>query len=77
MTGFVNIEDKDNWHGKPLGDKADEVVGEIRKRMKSNGGSYHPKPSSVDVPPVDLDSVKLSEPPKYALGEKVSLLSLN
>lgn len=23
---FPNIEDLDNWHGKPLGDKADEVI---------------------------------------------------
>lgn len=40
---FPNIEDADNWHGKPLGDKADEVikVGVNRPSSGRNNSSSH------------------------------------
>jgi transketolase len=71
VIGFPNIEDKEKWHGAPLGDKADEVIKAISQRIKSNSTSIQIKPPTINVPAVKLD-VKLSEPPKYKLGEKVS-----
>jgi transketolase len=67
----VNIEDKEKWHGTPLGDKAEEIIKAITQKIKSNSVSLPIKPPTVNVPAVKLD-VKLSEPPNYKLGEKVS-----
>ena len=68
--GFVGIEDMDNWHGKPLGDKASEVIAALRPLADLPGPVPSPKPFTP-VPAVDL-SVHLSEPPNYKLGEKVA-----
>lgn len=70
--GFVNIEDKENWHGKPLGDKSEEVIKAITQRIKSMDVKIVPQSPSTNVPAVDLKSVKLSEPPKYSMGDKMA-----
>jgi transketolase len=72
VIGFPNIEDKEKWHGTPLGDKAEEVIKAITQRIKSNSISIPIKPPTINVPVVKLEDVRLSEPPKYKLGEKVS-----
>jgi len=69
--GFPNIEDRDNWHGKPLGDKAPEVIGALRARITTTNFTIKPNPPLVTVPAVDL-SIRLSEPPNYKLGEQVA-----
>lgn len=68
--GFVGIEDKDNWHGKPLGDKSESVVSQLKTLVN---GAVHPTIPApvVSVAKVDL-SVRLSEPPSYTLGEKIA-----
>lgn len=71
MEGFPGIEDKDNWHGKALGDKADEVIKAIKQRLHSQQVTLKPKPPTTTVNPVDLSKVYLSEPPNYNLGDKV------
>lgn len=68
--GLTGIEDMDNWHGKPLGDKAAQVIATLRPLADLPGPNPEPKPYNP-VPAVDL-SVKLSEPPSYKLGEKVA-----
>jgi transketolase len=70
--GFPGIEDKENWHGKPLGDKAEEVINAINARFHSQSVSLRPQPPSVNVPVVNLNSVRLSESPKYNLGDKIA-----
>ncbi|CAG2110779.1 unnamed protein product [Medioppia subpectinata] len=65
--GFVGIEDKDNWHGKPLGDKASEVINVLKQKISGNLNLAIKPPGSAPV--VDLKSVKLSEPPNYKLGD--------
>ena len=65
--GFVGIEDMDNWHGKPLGDKATQVIANLRPLADLPGP---PKPFTP-VPAIDL-TVRLNEPPNYKLGEKVA-----
>jgi len=68
--GFVGVEDKDNWHGKPLGDKSETVIAQLKNLV--NGAPHPAIPAPVvSVPKVDL-SVRMSEPPSYSLGEKVA-----
>lgn len=67
--GFSGIEDKDNWHGKPLGDRSVDVLKQLESL--TSGVTVTPviQSPSVHVPPVDL-SVRLSSPPQYRVGEK-------
>ncbi|XP_053214170.1 transketolase-like protein 2 isoform X2 [Panonychus citri] len=67
--GFPDIEDKDNWHGKPLGDKADVVIKHLESQLKNL--SLPIKPFNGSAPEVDM-KVSLCEPPSYKLGEKVA-----
>ncbi|KAJ6634960.1 Transketolase-like protein 2 [Pseudolycoriella hygida] len=71
---FPNIEDLENWHGKPLGDKADEVIKHLNGLIHNHGPlQISPqKPLQDDVPVVTLGNVKLSQPPAYKLGESVA-----
>jgi transketolase len=69
--GFPNIEDLENWHGKPLGDKAQEVIAALTQQITTTNFTIKPTPPSVAVPAVNL-SVRLSEPPNYKLGETVA-----
>lgn len=70
---FVGIEDMENWHGKPMGDKADAIVAHLQSLIKNNefGSLKAPAPAD-DCPKVSM-SAKLSEPPSYKAGEKVPL----
>lgn len=72
--GIAGIEDAENWHGKPLGDKAAAAIEALEKQMVSRGPwKLRPhKPEKEDAPAVDLSNIRLSEPPNYKLGEKVA-----
>lgn len=95
FIGFAGIEDKENWHGKPLGgkisenlfarvgvkftefffplDKADEILKNLQGQLHSqNRTTFKPNPITTSVPDAKLVGVKLSEPPNYKLGDKVS-----
>lgn len=73
---FPNIEDLENWHGKPLGDKANEVIKHLEGLIV--GATYAPanppkSPAKLkQAPVVDITNVKLSSPPNYKLGEQVA-----
>lgn len=68
--GFPDIEDKLDWHGKPLGAKAEDSIKAVQALIKNPGPhGIKPIPFTDDAPKVDL-TVKLSEPPNYKLGEK-------
>ena len=69
-AGLDGIEDKDNWHGKPLGSHADGVIAALKSRTDMSS-KPSVTPPSTSVAPVDL-SVSLSEPPAYQLGEKLA-----
>ncbi|XP_011182511.1 transketolase-like protein 2 [Zeugodacus cucurbitae] len=73
---FPNIEDLENWHGKPLGDKANEVIKHLEGLIvgAAAGPANPPKsPSKLkQAPAVDISNVKLSSPPSYKLGEQVA-----
>ncbi|XP_003493513.1 transketolase-like protein 2 isoform X2 [Bombus impatiens] len=71
---FPNIEDQENWHGKPLGNKANEVIQHLTGMLKNPGplGLHPQKPLVNDAPAVDLSNIKLASPPNYKLGEQVA-----
>ncbi|XP_044741172.1 transketolase-like protein 2 isoform X2 [Chrysoperla carnea] len=71
---FPNIEDLENWHGKPLGAEADRVIQHLTGLIKNKGPlQIHPqKPINDDAPPVDISNITLSSPPNYKAGEQVA-----
>lgn len=71
---FPDIEDLDNWHGKPLGPKADLVVKHLTGLIHNRGALQiaPKKPEKDDAPKVDLTNVKLSAPPAYKLKDVVA-----
>ena len=69
---MTDVEDKLDWHGKPLGPKADESLALVKSKIK-NPGPHGVKslPFPQDAPKVDITKVKLSSPPNYKKGDKV------
>ncbi|CAH8473361.1 unnamed protein product [Schistosoma mattheei] len=72
---FPGIADQENWHGKPLGSKAKEVLDYLNAQLsKTSVGSY-PLPSK----PLDdcselklMGTIKLPSPPQYKIGDMVA-----
>ncbi|KAL6265504.1 hypothetical protein P5V15_002300 [Pogonomyrmex californicus] len=71
---FPEIEDLDNWHGKPLGNKATEIIQHLTGLLKNPGplGLHPQKPIVDDAPLVDISNITLASPPNYKLGEQVA-----
>ncbi|XP_021357736.1 transketolase-like isoform X1 [Mizuhopecten yessoensis] len=70
--GGPNVENLENWHGKPLG-KESEISRKTISDLISNQGPHGinpPTPTNVDV--VDISNIKLSSPPSYEKGAKVA-----
>ncbi|XP_076344181.1 transketolase-like isoform X1 [Tachypleus tridentatus] len=72
--GIPEIEDQENWHGKPLGDKADDAINGILKSISNQGCPQlcPQKPLKEDAPVIDISNISLSEPPAYNIGDKVA-----
>lgn len=72
--GFPNIEDKDNWHGKPLGAEAERVIKHLTGQIQNTGALQiaPAKPLKDDAVPVHIANVRLAQPPAYKLGEEVA-----
>ncbi len=69
---FPDIEDQDNWHGKPLGGKTDDLVKAISDNIVNKGQhQLCPKSPEKDLPVVPFGGLKLDSPPDYKLGDKV------
>jgi len=70
---FPEIEDQMNWHGKPLGDKAESVLAHLNTLIK-NPTAGRPAICSPanDVPDVTLTGANLASPPAYNMGDKVA-----
>lgn len=70
---FPNIEDTDNWHGKPLGEQAQTVISHLEGLIKNKESlPFTPQKVVNDAPPVNIKDIKLSSPPNYKLGESVA-----
>lgn len=69
--GFPGIEDQDNWHGKPLGAKGEEIIKHLESQIKSPKTTLKPKAPSSKLPATDL-SVGLSSDPDYGPDAKVA-----
>ena len=65
------MEDKLNWHGKPLGATAEKTLAHLKTLISNQGKTMlvPQKPLKEDAPDVDIVNVKLNEPPSYKLGE--------
>lgn len=70
---FPNIEDLDNWHGKPLGDSAEGVIKHLNDMIKNKGAlQLQPGTPKNDAPVVNIKNVQLSSPPAYKMGEEIA-----
>ncbi|XP_037953076.1 transketolase-like protein 2 [Teleopsis dalmanni] len=72
---FMEIEDAENWHGKPLGSKAEEIIQHLQSLITDKDFKA-PKPLSNEtitpVPNVDLEKVQLCPPPEYEMGQEIA-----
>ena len=64
-----------NWHGKALGDKAEAAIKAIEAGMVEKNGPYKASRPIVvdDAQHYAPETILLSEPPSYKMGEKVCL----
>ncbi|XP_073993859.1 transketolase-like protein 2 isoform X2 [Rhodnius prolixus] len=69
---FVGIEDQENWHGKPLGDKSPEVLKHLRSLIKNGDIKFTPSDMTMDADPVDITKIHLSSPPCYKKTDSVA-----
>ncbi|CRL02067.1 CLUMA_CG015254, isoform A [Clunio marinus] len=70
---FPNIEDLENWHGKPLGDAAEAVMKHLQALIKNKGQlTLGPSTPVENAPVVSIANVKLASPPDYKLGETIA-----
>ncbi|KAG5449982.1 Transketolase [Clonorchis sinensis] len=79
-AGFPNIENEENWHGKPLGSSAADVIKHLEAKIRcgpagdmDSRGKLHPEAPLADCTPLKLiGNVSLPSPPQYKLGEQVA-----
>lgn len=69
---FPGISDVENWHGKPLGGKSDEVIASLKDNMPAGEVTVTIAEPVDDAPVVDIENVALSTPPSYAKGDMVA-----
>ncbi|EDS41351.1 transketolase [Culex quinquefasciatus] len=71
---FPNIEDLENWHGKPLGDSANTVIEHLQGLIRNAGPiqTTPPSPQKGSAKKVSISNVQLATPPAYQLGESVA-----
>lgn len=71
---FPNIEDLENWHGKPLGENANSVIEHLQSMIRNTGPVQitPPSPQKESAKKVNISNVQLATPPAYKLGESVA-----
>merc|ERR1719431_1914852 len=70
---FPDIENLMNWHGKALGDKAENVVKHVESLIKNPSVKPSNIPAPImDSPTVTITGLALSDPPAYKLGDKLA-----
>ncbi|XP_075431013.1 transketolase [Ascaphus truei] len=70
--GITGVEDKENWHGKPLPkDMAEQTIKEIESKI-NNKKKMSPTLPEEDAPLVNIKNIKMQSPPNFKLGEKIA-----
>uniref|UniRef100_A0A7M4FPB8 transketolase n=1 Tax=Crocodylus porosus TaxID=8502 RepID=A0A7M4FPB8_CROPO len=70
--GISGIEDKENWHGKPLPkNMAEQVIQELEDKIQIKK-KLSPALPEEDVPITSIKNVKMPSPPSYKVGEKMA-----
>jgi len=70
---FPNIEDLENWHGKPLSDQAERVIKHLSGLIRNDGPlTVQIQKPNEDAPAVNITNVKLAQEPEYKLGESIA-----
>lgn len=70
----VDIEDLDNWHGKPIPkDRVDQLLNDLQSRIQVPNKTLSPEQPKEDTEPADLSEIRLPSPPAYKKGDKVSV----
>ncbi|RVE70604.1 hypothetical protein OJAV_G00066280 [Oryzias javanicus] len=71
--GLKNIEDKENWHGKPIPkDKLDDVLNDLQSQIQVPNKTLCPKLPNNDAAPADLSPIVMPSVPSYKKGDKVA-----
>ncbi|XP_066285499.1 transketolase-like [Branchiostoma lanceolatum] len=69
--GIPGVEDEENFHGKPMGDRSDGAIKAIQGLIAGEN-NVGPQPMTDDAPKIDLTNIKMTQPPSYSLGDKVA-----
>ncbi|XP_078517723.1 transketolase [Lissotriton helveticus] len=70
--GIKGVEDKENWHGKPLPkEMAEETIKELESKIQ-NKKRLSPVLPKEDAPIVNIKDIKMPSPPNFKLGDKVA-----
>ncbi|XP_072386189.1 transketolase-like [Diabrotica undecimpunctata] len=71
---FPGIENEDNWHGKPLGDKTEAVLQHLRTMLPPdiNTFDFNISQPLSKVKAVNINNIFLSKLPDYTKGDKVA-----
>lgn len=71
---FVDIEDLDNWHGKPIPkDRVDDILKDLQSLIQVPNKTLCPELPKDDASPADLSPIRLPSPPAYKKGDKVNV----
>lgn len=67
-----DIEDEDNWHGKPIPkDRVDEILRDLESQIQVPNRTLCPELPEEDTAPIDPSPIVLASPPAYNKGDKV------
>lgn len=73
----LDIEDFDNWHGKPIPkDRVDDLLNDLQALIQVPNRTLSPELPNEDAAPVDDTPIHLLAPPAYNKGDKVPLCFL-
>ncbi|GFT09882.1 transketolase [Nephila pilipes] len=75
---FSGIENQENWHGKPLGEKGAEIIKLLQDELMKKGTENKSEIVAPEeqIPMVNYPEIKFKEEPNYVYSEKF-ILKLN
>lgn len=75
MSTCLDIEDLDNWHGKPIPkDRVEELLNDLQAQIQVPNKTLGPELPKDDATPANLSKISLPSPPAYKKGDKVSVV---